>query len=380
MRFLTAGESHNKGLMAIIEGLPAGVKIDVEKINTSLRLRQGGYGRGKRMQIEKDKANIYSGVRNGHSTGGPIGLIIENKDWANYKENYNDDKKMKYCTPRPGHADLAGMYKYDFDNCRDVLERASARETAIRVAVGSVAEQFLEKFGILVLSYVYSIGTIKSNIKKSISKAEIYKSPVYCPFPQQREMIEEIEKAKKEKETLGGKVYTEVLNLPPGIGSYTQWDRRLDSRLAGHIMSIPSVKGVEFGLGFKGTEYRGGQFHDEIFLDKSGKLYRETNHAGGIEGGMSNGQPIYFFTAIKPIPTVLKGLKTYHTETKKQIKTEYQRSDTAILPAASVVISSITAVEIAKTFLEKFGGDTLSEVKNNYDYYTQKIGRIGANE
>ncbi|WP_353892185.1 chorismate synthase [Proteinivorax hydrogeniformans] len=375
MRYLTAGESHNKGLIAIIEGIPAGLDIDVNKINNVLRLRQGGYGRGNRMKIEKDKVNIYSGVRGGYTTGAPIGLVIENKDWYNYREIYNDDDKMKYCTPRPGHADLVGMYKYNLSDCRDVLERASARETAIRVAVGAISEQLLEKFNITIVSYVYSIGTISSAIKSNVPKDLVYNSPVYCPFDNHEEMVKEIDKAKEEKDSLGGKVYTEVRNLPMGLGSYSQWDKKLDCRLTSQVMSIPSVKGVEFGIGFKGSKLKGSQYHDEIFLDENKKIYRITNNAGGIEGGMSNGQHICFTTAIKPIPTVLKGLRTYNVETYKETVTDYQRSDTTVVPAASVVVSSVTAIEIARVFLEKFGGDSLNDVKNNFKNYVRRVER-----
>ncbi len=369
MRLLTAGESHNKGLMAILEGLPAGLTIDEEKINNELKLRQGGYGRGKRMQIESDKVNILSGVRQGATIGSPISLLIDNKDWQNYQDIYHN-QGLEYTTPRPGHADLPGMLKYNFQDCRNVLERASARNTAILVAVGSICQQFLWQFNIVIHSYVKSIHNIVA--KNSYEYNSIYDSPVYCMDSEATtEMIKLIENTKTHGDSIGGTVETVVLGLPPGLGDYSLGEFRLDGILGGAVLSIPSVKGVEIGVGFDGTRLLGSEYHDEIYYDNG--VIRKTNRAGGIEGGMTNGETLVLRAAIKPIPTVIKGISTIDVSTTKETTTDYQRSDTTVIPAASVIIKNVVALEITKQFLKKFGGDHMDDTIKAYNNYLKRI-------
>ncbi len=344
-RFLTAGESHGKCLTAIIEGVPAGFSINIENINKSLAKRQEGYGRGARMQIEKDRVIINSGVRHGYTTGAPVTLVIENKDWENWKipmsvepVNMDDPKTARLAEEkritrvRPGHADLAGVIKYGHNDVRDVLERSSARETAIRAAVGAFAKGLLGEFGI--------------NIE---SRCDIDK--------------EAIDRARQEGDTLGGMLEITAGNVPVGLGSYVHWDRRLDGRIAQAIMSIPAIKSVSIGAGEDVARLPGSQIHDEINTDYS----RKTNNAGGIEGGMSNGMPIVVKAAMKPIPTLKKPLKSVDIATGQEHIAHYERSDVCALEAAGVVAEAMLAIIITDAFLEKFGGDSLEEIKKNVE-------------
>lgn len=369
LRYLTAGESHNKGLVTILDGMPSGLTIDQKMIDSELALRQGGYGRGGRMIIEQDHAEIISGIRMGKTMGSPISIIIKNKDWENYKEKF-DEPGLEYFTPRPGHADLPGMLKYGFTDCRNVLERASARETAARVVVGSICQQFLDIFGVKVYSYVTQVGKFKVDGNENLS--EIYKSKFYTLNPDKDdELVSYVKKVKEAGDTLGGVVETIVEGLPPGVGNYTQHDLRLDSLLASQIMSIPSIKGVEFGAGFAGTTLLGSEFHDSIYFQKGVK--RKRNNAGGIEGGMSNGEPIVIRSAIKPIPTVKRGMETFDIRDKKNCDTDYQRSDVTVIPAASIVLKNAVAFVLAKEMKLKFGGDNIEDTVKSYQQYLKRI-------
>lgn len=386
IRILTAGESHGKALVGIIEGIPAGLEISVEYINFHLKRRQMGYGRGGRMRIESDEVEIISGVRFGKTLGSPIALMIKNKDWENWKSKMSieeiDDVIEKITVPRPGHADLAGYFKYGFDDIRDVIERASARETAIRVACCSIARKLLEEMGIFIGSHVVQIGYVKvedrNKLDKKIQKL-IHKpkgalevslsadeSEVRCLDKSvEKKMKEVIKNAMKNGDTVGGVFEVIVTGLPIGLGSYVQWDRRLDGLLAQVIMSIQAVKGVEIGPAFENATKFGSEVHDEIFV-KNGKIYRKTNRAGGIEGGMTNGQPIVLRVAMKPISTVIKGLNSVDLKKLKPVKSRYERSDFCAVPSASIIAESVIAPVIANAVLEKFGGDSLKELKKNY--------------
>ncbi|HZK11321.1 MAG TPA: chorismate synthase [Atribacterota bacterium] len=381
LRFLDAGESHGKCLISIIEGLPAGLSLEEKKINLDLIRRQGGYGRGKRMKIEQDQVEILSGLVEGKTIGSPLGLMIKNKDW----ENWQDKKYPSLTIPRPGHADFTGAIKYGFEDVRKVLERASARQTAMRVAIGSVAQQFLEEFNLHVFSYVLRIGQVKARRAISFNpkiKTEIKKSPVYClDGIASIGMCREIDRAQEKGNTLGGVFEVVITNVPIGLGSYVEWDRRLDARLASAFMSIPGVKVVEIGKGIESSEKKGSDVHDEIFVHQkleknSSRYYRKTNRAGGIEGGVTNGEEVVIRAYIKPIPTLLNPLHSIDFTTKKATKAIYQRSDICVVPAASVVGEAVAAWEIAVAFLEKFGGDSLLEIKENYKNYKKRLQKI----
>ena len=381
LRFLDAGESHGKCLIGIIEGLPAGLSLSERKINQDLKRRQGGYGRGERMKIEQDQVEILSGLVEGKTIGSPLGLMIKNKDW----ENWQDKKYPSLTIPRPGHADFTGAIKYGFKDVRKVLERASARQTAMRVAIGSVAQQFLEEFDLNIYSYVLRIGQVKARRITSFNskiKAEINKSPVYCVDGiASIGMCREIDRAREKGDTLGGVFEMVTTGVPIGLGSYVQWDRRLDAQLASAFMSIPGVKAVEIGEGIKASEKKGSAVHDEIFIqdkpkNNSSRYYRKTNRAGGIEGGVTNGEDLMVRTYIKPIPTLINPLSSIDFATKKETKTIYQRSDICVVPAASVVGEAVAAWEIAAAFLEKFGGDSLIETKENYKNYKELLRKI----
>ncbi len=375
-RYLTAGESHGKGLVGVIEGFPSNVKIDLDKINHDLGRRQKGYGRGERMKIEQDKMNILSGIRGGKTLGSPISFMIENKDYQNWEE-YMDpiegkEGNRKITMPRPGHADLIGALKYGFSDIRNVLERSSARETAARVGVGSLAKQLLDNFGIEVFSHVISIGG--ASVYEQISDKELLaqsdKSEVRCCDPKaEAAMIEEIERAKVAKDSLGGIFEIRIVGVPAGIGSYVQWDRKLDANLAFALMAIQAIKGVEIGAGFCAGRKLGSEIHDEIYHDVDHGYYRKTNRAGGIEGGMSNGEDIIIRCAMKPIPTLYKPLKTVDVETKEQVLATVERSDTCAVPAASVVGEMVAVTVIAQEFLRKFGGDSLEEIMSKWKSY-----------
>ncbi len=375
LRFLDAGESHGKILVAIIDGFPAGLKIDVDFINRQLLLRQSGYGRGGRQKIEKDMIEFLSGVRFGETIGSPIAMAIRNKDFDNWKEimdpfaEYSGKKRVT--RPRPGHADLTGYLKFDREDIRDVLERSSARETAIRMTVGALCELLLREVDVSFISFVTAIGKVKANIYVCDNLDEkILNSPVFCPDEKASDlMIAEIEDAKRKGESLGGVVEAIAKGVVPGLGSYTQWDRRLDARLAFGIMGIQAVKAVEIGDSFDSAFKFGSEVHDEIYYDNGYKRY--TNRAGGIEGGMSNGEDIVVKAYMKPIPTLKKGLRSVNIETHEKEISHFERSDVCAVPALSVVVRSVLAFELARAYLEKFGSDTVGEfVKRVNEYKT----------
>ncbi|MCX5692937.1 MAG: chorismate synthase [Candidatus Omnitrophica bacterium] len=344
MRFLTAGESHGEALVGILEGMPAGLKINTSGIDKELKRRQEGYGRGQRMQIESDRAKILSGFMRGVTIGSPIAILIENKDFC-------IDKLPAVKNPRPGHADMAGILKYGFNDARCVLERASARETAARVGIGAICKILLAEFNINILSRVMMIGGVKS----------------------EKLMKEKIDEAAKSKDTLGGIFEVIVKGAPPGLGSYAHWDRRLDASIAQAIMSIPAVKAVEIGNAIECSAKPGSEVHDEIFYSKEKSIYRKTNNAGGVEGGMSNGEDIIARGYMKPISTLTDGLNTIDIDTKKQAKASAERSDVCAVSAAGVVGEAVLAFVIAKAFLEKFGRDSVAEIKRNYKGYVDSL-------
>ncbi len=379
LRFLDAGESHGRELVAIIDGFPAGLKIDLDFINKNLLLRQSGYGRGGRQKIEKDTVEFVSGVRFLETIGSPITMIIRNKDFQNwlsvmaYDAEFTDKKAVT--SPRPGHADLNGYIKYDRSDIRDVLERSSARETAVRVAVGSLCEYALLKLGVQIVSFVKAIGKVSLSDVDYDNPAlieNIEKSPVFCPDEKTGDlMIAQIEQAKKEKDTIGGVVEVVAKNVVCGLGSYVQWDRRLDAKLAYALMSIQAVKGVEIGEGFKNASRLGSQVHDEIVYENGYK--RKTNRAGGIEGGIANAEPIIVRAYMKPIPTLVKGLDSVDVKTKKATKSAFERSDVCAVPALSVVAKSVVAFELLKAYIDKFGGDTLNEMSLRIREYKEYL-------
>ena len=381
LRFSTAGESHGQGLIAILEGIPAGLNINTEDIDVDLARRQKGYGRGQRMNIETDQVHILSGVRYAKSMGSPITLFIFNRDWQNWQSVMSptsvdiDDKHLK--KPRPGHADLAGLMKYGVDDFRNILERASARETAARVAVGAVCRELLKEFGINIYSYVETIGKVSaklSGIEKSQIQHLAEMSFVRCPDKvASKKMIQIIRQANSKGDTLGGKFKVVAENVPIGLGSHTQWDLKLDGRLAQSLMSIQAIKAVEVGLGTKFASILGSASHDEIFYSNKKGFYRNTNRAGGTEGGMSNGENIEITCTMKPIPSLSKPLKSVNIDTKKVEKAEAVRSDVCAVPAAGVVGEAAVAFELARAIIDKFGGDSLEDMKNNYKNYISRI-------
>ncbi len=384
LRYLTAGESHGPCLTGIVEGFPAGLQLDLEYINLQLTRRQGGYGRGGRMKIEKDRVDLIGGVRFSCTTGAPLALNIRNHDFSNWRQKMSamEDAPagLEIVTqPRPGHADLPGGLKYDHKDLRNVLERASARETAMRVAIGSVARLLLAEVGIHIYSHVLAIGDIEGDcMAQSYQEIESKagKSPLYCADSSAEEkMIKKIDAAKEAGDSLGGVFEVVALNIPPGLGSHVHWDRRLDGLLAGAFMSIQAVKGVEIGQGFPAAMSPGSKVHDEIFHDKEKGYHRLTNNAGGIEGGISNGSPIVVRAALKPIPTLYQPLRSVDMATHTEHKAQVERSDICAVPAASVVGEAVLAWELAAVFLEKFGGDNLTEIKDNYQRYQEYLKR-----
>jgi chorismate synthase len=373
LTYQTAGESHGRGLIALIEGMPAGVTVDEGLINAELARRQGGYGRGGRMKIEKDRVEILSGVRQGVTIASPIALHLINKD-------HRIDDAPAVHRPRPGHADLAGSLKWLTNDCRATLERASARETAARVASGALSRSLLNVFGIDVIGYVVSMLDVIADVPKDADVAALRAArdanEAYCPDPVAApRMIEAIREAKKAKDTVGGVVEVQVRGHPPGLGSCVRWQDKLDGRIMQAVGSIQAFKGVEIGLGFGVSGRLGSAVHDEIDFDPSLRdtpmlgFSRRTNNAGGLEGGMTNGQPIIVRGAMKPISTLLKGLDSVNLETKDAERSDYERSDVSAVPAASVVAENVVAFEIARALLEKFGGDTLNEVRAAYDHF-----------
>ncbi len=373
LRYLTAGESHGKGLLGIIDGFPAGVEISESFLAKQLKRRQLGHGRGGRMKIETDIAEIYSGVRHGKTLGSPIGLLLENKDWKNWKQKMSvesiDDIVTEITIPRPGHADLAGVQKFGFNDIRNVLERSSARETAMRVALASICRKLLEDIGIEVGSRVTQIHNIidDSKIPNDMSPSKLNthvdQSPVRCINKKaEEEMIETINKAKKDGDSVGGVFEVIATGLPYGLGCYTQWDRKLQARITESIMSINAFKGIEIGTGFEQAHSLGSQVHDEI--DYDGKQFtRMTNNAGGIEGGMSNAQPLFIRAVMKPIPTLIKPLRSSDITTKEAKLAHKERTDSCAVPAASIIAESMVCFVLADAILEKFGGDSLEQLR-----------------
>ena len=375
MRYLTAGESHGPRLTAIIEGVPAGLPLSEEDINKELKRRQGGYGRGARMKIESDRVEITSGVRHGLTMGGPITLNVTNLDHLKWLEIMNvapvEEKKKnlrKITKPRPGHADLVGGIKYRFDDLRNSLERSSARETTMRVAVGAVAKRILEEIGVEVASHIVNFGGIEIAIPENLTVSEIKekaaKSEVSIVVPEQEEAVKAyIDQVKKDGDTVGGIVETLVGGVPVGLGSYVQWDKKLDAKIAQGVVSINAFKGVEFGLGFEAGRLKGSQVMDEIVWSEEAGYTRRTNNLGGFEGGMTNGEPILVRGVMKPIPTLYKPLMSVDIETHEPYKATVERSDPTALPAAGVVMEAVVATVLATEVLEKFSSDNLEELK-----------------
>jgi chorismate synthase len=380
LSYRTAGESHGKALIALVEGMPAGVTVDLDFINAELRRRQGGYGRGGRQRIEQDAVDLLAGVRRGMTIASPVVLQIVNKD-------SRLDEAPPVTRPRPGHADLAGSVKWLTTDCRETLERASARETAARVAAGALSRCLLREFGIDVFGYVVSIGSVTANVDFNQSLDELKRrrdaSDVYSPDDAASEqMREQIRQAKTDGDTLGGLVEARVYGCPPGLGSCVHFDQKLDGRLAQAVMSIQAFKAVEIGIGKDAAALPGSRVHDEIGFDASRRAQpslgftRKTNNAGGLEGGMTNGQPVVVRGAMKPISTLLKPLESVDLNTKEVTKAAYERSDVCAVPAASVILENVVAFEIARTFVEKFGGDSLAEVRANYDNFLATARRL----
>ena len=378
LRYLTAGETHGRCLTAIIDGMPQGVKIDCNKINNALFRRQSGYGRGGRMAIEKDSVQILSGVRGGYSIGSPISIMIQNRDWENWEDIMSiENASAERCvtSPRPGHADLAGGMKYNHKDLRNVLERASARETAARVAAGAIAMQLLEEFSVKCFSRCVSIGKVSDEV--TVLDTDFFHRAMNSPVGfgsenTEKRAMQYIDDIKKDGESVGGVVETMFVNVPVGLGSYSQYDRKLDARLAMAAMSIQAVKGVEIGMGFEAAKTLGSKVHDEIIC-KDQKFIRKTNNAGGIEGGISNGEPIVVRAAMKPIPTLYSPLRTVDINTKEEKKASVERSDVCAVPACSVVLEHCIGFEIANAFLEKFGGDCMEDIKQSYQAYINRI-------
>ncbi len=388
LRYLTAGESHGPQLTAIIEGVPAGLEITPEKINCELARRQGGYGRGGRMLIEKDTVEFLSGVRWGETLGSPVTLCVRNRDWENWLDRMSvdaakRDDSIRVTRSRPGHADLPGAMKYNQRDVRNILERSSARETAVRVAVGACAKVLLKRFGIDVFSFVVELGGISTvkpggtfqDLREIASRSEL---STYDPTADEK-MKALIDAVRGKGDTIGGIVEVVVTGVPVGLGSHVQWDRKLDARLAMSLMSIQAIKGVEIGAGFDVARRPGSEIHDELHYDDchrdtpQGGFYRQTNNAGGIEGGISNGEPIVMRAAMKPIPTLYKPLRSVDIESKEAFEATVERSDVCAVPAAAVVAEAVAAIEIANAFLEKFGGDSIAELQRNYESYLKYL-------
>jgi len=378
MRYLTAGESHGPQLTTIIEGLPAGMPLLQEDINEQLARRQKGYGRGRRMQIEKDTARITSGVRHGLTLGSPIALVVENNDWKHWTkimgaepmDENAEEVKRKVTRPRPGHADLNGAIKYGHRDMRNVLERSSARETTVRVAAGAVAKKLLSQLGIEVASHVVEIGGVKSSVSTYESIQSLREmtesSPVRCLDPDaEKEMMNAIDTAKQNGDSIGGIVEVIVEGMPAGVGSYVQYDRKLDAKLAAAICSINAFKGVEFGIGFEAAHKPGSEVHDEIAWDQDKGYYRKTNRLGGLEGGMTTGMPLVIRGVMKPIPTLYKPLQSVDIDTKEPFSASVERSDSCAVPAASVVAENVVAWELAQAILDQFYSDRFDALKEN---------------
>ena len=388
IRFTTAGESHGKGLVAILEGIPAGLPLVVDDVNRDLQRRMQGYGRGARMKIEADAVEFISGVRAGETLGSPIALHIANKDWDNWVDvmapepdtDQDARRRRRLVRPRPGHADLVGVLKYDRADARDILERASARETAARVACGAVCRKLLSHFDVEIGSHVVALGSVSANVPDPLPTPlndAADQSPTRCLDQQATEaMIREIDAAKKDGDTLGGIVEVIARGVVVGLGSHVSWDRKLDGRLAAALMSIPAAKGVEIGLGFEVARRRGSEAHDEIGWDgpaRSGGVLRSSNRAGGVEGGITTGQPLVMRVAKKPISTLMRPLDTINIETGETAKAQSERSDVTAVPAIGVIAEAMVAVVLADAMLEKLGGDTLDDLRQAYDAYLRRL-------
>ncbi|KRN56688.1 chorismate synthase [Carnobacterium divergens] len=385
MRYLTAGESHGPELTAIIEGLPAGMPLLKEDIDKELKRRQQGYGRGGRMKIEKDQARITAGIRHGRTMGSPVSLAVENKDWKHWETVMSiepiDEKKVgmrRVSKPRPGHADLVGGMKYGHRDLRNVLERSSARETTVRVAVGAIAKKLLHELGIEVVGHVLEIGGVRAELGKSYTTAEIKElsenSPVRCLDKEvEQQMMTKIDEAKKAGDTIGGVVEVVVGGVPAGLGSYVQWDKKLDAKIARAVVSINAFKGAEFGVGFEAARRPGSQVMDAIEWDEKTGYTRTTNNLGGFEGGMTNGMPIVVRGVMKPIPTLYKPLPSVDIDSKETFKADIERSDSCAVPAASVVAEAVVAWEVAEALLDKFDGDSFKRLKEELAEYREYI-------
>jgi len=392
IRFLTAGESHGKALTTIVEGFPSNLKIDIDFLNLQLKRRQSGYGRGLRMKIETDTAEILSGIRFGKTLGSPVSILIKNRDWDNWLDKMRIESKSagieKITIPRPGHADLVGISKYNFDDIRNSIERSSARETAARVAAASIARKFLSQFGISIGSFVESIGGIypqdnfadklfNNDLSKSFKGWDLSwnadKSDVRVLEPkQEKKIIDKIKLAKKKGDTLGGTFYAVATGVPVGLGTFVHYDKKLDAEIAQSIMSINAVKAVSIGTGFQSAEQFGSESHDEIIL-KNGILTRKTNRAGGIEGGISTGLPIIVRGAMKPIATLMSPIESVELKKMKKVMARRERSDFVAVPACAVIAESMLAWTLAEFFIAKFGGDSIEETKDNFNSYTKKL-------
>jgi len=383
LRYFTAGESHGKSLTAIIEGIPSGLNLLEEDINHELARRQKGYGRGRRMEIEKDEVEITSGVRLGKTLGSPITLVIRNRDWENWKKLMSvypleKGESEQFNRPRPGHADLTGALKYNQTDIRNIIERSSARETTSRVAAGAVVKRFLSEFGIQVMSYVLEVGSVKAEVP-DLPLEEIFSwaedSELRCPDKiAELKMKDKINEAREKGDSVGGVFEIVIRGIPPGIGSFMQWDLKLDGRIAQAVMSIQAIKGVEIGIGFQAARLPGSQVQDEIFYDHGkSRFYHKTNRAGGIEGGMSNGEEIIVRAAMKPIATLYSPLQSVNVSTKEAELATVERSDICRVPSASIIAEAAVAIEIGRALLEKFGGDSLGETRRNYQGYIDQL-------
>jgi chorismate synthase len=383
VRFITAGETHGPQLTAIIEGLPSNVPMTADPVNEQLARRQKGYGRGKRMQIEKDTVQFAGGVRHGKTTGAPVALVVHNNDWKHWTkimgaEPLDDEEaKRRVNRPRPGHADLNGGLKYNQRDLRNILERSSARETTMRVAIGAVARELLAQFGIKVAGQVLRIGDVTVD-RKDLPIDELIQMTEESPVrvvdkAAEEKMIAAIDAAKDNGDTLGGIIECVIEGVPPGLGSHVQWDRKLDGRIAQAVLSIQAFKGVEFGIGFGAAERPGSQVHDEIRYEAERGFYRTTNRAGGFEGGMTTGEPIVVRAVMKPISTLYKPLQSVDIDTKEAFTAQVERSDTCAVPAAGVILENVVVWEVARAFMEKFGGDSLEEIQANYNNYLEQV-------
>ena len=392
IKFITAGESHGPALVSIVEGLPAGLPLLADHVDKELARRQQGYGRGRRMQIEQDRVEFLSGVRAGETLGSPIAMLIRNRDWKNWEEIMDPAPRAEDATAgrnrqvtrvRPGHADLTGVLKYDRQDARDILERASARETTARVAAGAVAKRLLAEFGVTIGSHLVHLGGIEADRPQEMPadiNAAADQSPLRTLDPNaEAHMIARIDAAKADGNTLGGICEVVVDGLPVGLGSHVSWDRKLDGRLAGAMLSIPAVKGAEIGLGFEAARRVGSEVHDEIALapnrPRTGNVRRKTNRAGGLEGGMTTGEPLVIRVAMKPISTLMRPLGTVDTKTAAPAEASVERSDVTAVPAMGVIAEAMAALVLANAFVEKFGGDSLAEIRRNYDAYIAHIAR-----